>query len=591
MIRADRSKRRIFFILLLITLSMFGLMYRLYIIQIKDTRDFSKYHIDLIEKSVQQREQEFILSTGRGNIYDRNLESLTKQEEINTIIIFPFSKDNIDTDNIKTLADIIDMDYKELLNQITATNTPKYIVRDGRPINITDEQFSTIEDLDLVGIVVTPYSDQDYDNVLAKHVVGYMAQAPDEIMSTYAQYVEQGILNNNSLIGRSGLQMNFQEILMGVGKSSIAYFVDNKGHPLNGLSTSYQLSDDNFFPLSLVTTMDKGIQSLAEMELKKYEIDEGSIVVLDVENGDVLAMASAPDFNLSKVDPNSPDWNNKAIQIAEPGSVYKIIIAIAALEEGVVTLDEKFNCTGEYDYHFSCHTTHGELTFEEGIAESCNIVFAEVAKRLGADTIEAYANKLGVVGLVGWEGDFFKNESFKQIANEETNRIFHSNTVKEDTGSLIRTAIGQQDVRISPLAAANLIVTILNDGEVHEPRLVEKVIYKNGMDYYKFPLHKESIEDISEETYATVRYLMSLVVEDGTGQLLNNATWTLAGKSGTAETNNDLNNQWFVGYGPSEEPEYAVAVLVRNVSSSTSIAQKVFLDLMNDLAEYENQKD
>ncbi|MGD9677232.1 MAG: peptidoglycan D,D-transpeptidase FtsI family protein [Vulcanibacillus sp.] len=590
MIKEDKSKRRIFILLVLLIFCITVIMYKLFLIQIKDTRNYSKYHIDLLEKSIQQREQEFIVSSGRGNIYDRNLESLIKQEEIKTLIVFPFIKNTINLDSIKILANVIDIDYDNLLNQIKSTETPKYIIKNDKPVNISEEQHLKIEQLNPVGIIVSPYTVQDYENVLTKHVVGYMSQAPDEIIDRYKKYLEQGILNKNSLIGRSGLQMTFEEILMGIGESSIAYFVDNKGNPLNGLSTNYQINNDSYYPLSLVTTIDREIQLISEKTLKKYEINEGSIVVLDVANGDIIAMASVPDFNLLNVDPNSPNWNNKAVQVTEPGSIFKIVVAIAALEEGLVTLEEEFYCSGEYDYKFSCHDTHGRITFAEGFAQSCNTVFAEVAKRLGSEVIEDYARKLGVIDTVGWSGDFFKNDSFKQIANEEFNRVFHLNTVRDDTGSLIRTAIGQQDVRLSPLAAANLIVTILNEGKTYEPRLVGKIVYKNGIDYYKFPLHYKKIDDISEETYAKIKYLMGQVVETGTGYLLKDATWPLAGKSGTAETNNNLNNQWFIGYGPVKNPEYAIAVLVKNVFQSTSLAQKVFLDLTNELAKLERNK-
>lgn len=136
---------------------------------------------------------------------------------------------------------------------------------------------------------------------------------------------------------------------------------------------------------------------------------------------------------------------------------------------------------------------------------------------------------------------------------------------------------------MSPLAAANLIVTVLNDGKVFHPRLVEKVVYNDGTDYYKFLVQSEDNSLGSNETYKIIKEMMKQVVDNGTGKYLNDAKWNLAGKSGTAQTNNELNNQWFIGYGPTNEPKYAVAVLVKNVSTTELLAQEAFKGIMDDL--------
>lgn len=566
--------------LLVMTVLLVGIVYRLFTIQIKDCRDFSSYHIDLISNSVNQKTQILTISSGRGKILDRNFEELIEQETILTVGIFPFVKQSIDLGSVKELADILRINEVELLAQINETYSPGYIQKNKMPIEITEDQRSEIEELDVFGIITLEYVKEGYKNILAKHTVGFLAQAPDDIHTLYSEYLDQGTLLEDSKIGRSGLQMTFQEILQGVNKE-IVYYVDRKGYPLKGL-VEKNVSEEDRYPLSIVMTIDKKIQSISEEQLSRYGIDEGSIVILDVEDGDILAMASTPDFDLNNINPMSNDWNNKAVQITEPGSIYKTIVAIAALEEGI-SLDDKFYCGGKYDYQLSCHDIHGDITFAEGYTKSCNIVFAEIAKKIGIDTIEHYAEELGVIGTVGWSGEFLYNETFNQIANEEDNRIICNDTNNEDIGSVIRTAIGQQDVRLSPLAAANLIVTILNNGRVFNPRLVEKVVYNDGTDYYKFLVQSEDNSLGSNETYKIIKEMMKQVVDNGTGKYLNDAKWNLAGKSGTAQTNNELNNQWFIGYGPTNEPKYAVAVLVKNVSTTELLAQEVFKGIMDDL--------
>lgn len=592
MLQSSRNKKRIFHLLLLFVLGWFILFYRLFVIQISDTRDFSSHHINLLDQSVNQRKQSFLLSTGRGNIYDQNLQSLLGQREIKTIVLFPFIKDRLGTNEITLIADILNMKQEELSGQLEELQIPSLLRKENQPIEINAEQEKKIEELQIDGLIPTSFTIQNEDEVLAKHVIGYLGQAPQEINEKYGEYLKRGVLQNNSYIGRSGLQISFQELLMGVGEKKIAYFVDNIGRPMNGLSYHYLDQEDSYYPLSLVTTIDKEIQNMAEKALNQYHIEDGSIVVLDVKNADILAMASSPDYNLNQVNPFSTDWNNKAVQVIEPGSIFKTVLAIAGLEEGITQLDERFYCSQELDsYHFPCDIPTEGISFMEGYAKSRNAVFAEISRRLGADTIENYANQLGFNGTVGWEGEFFKENHFKQISEEQTNRVFHPSTNRKDPGSLMRTAIGQQDVRISPLAAANLVVTILNNGRVYQPRLVNKVIYKNGMDYYQFPVHYSNDQIGSPETYQTIRKMMEEVVKEGTGQILTQAKWELAGKSGTAETANGLTHQWFIGYGPSDHPRYAVAVAVKNVKTNEPLAKKVFMEMMDALAEQDTSLD
>jgi len=585
--RTVKNKRRMFHLIILFVLVWMILIYRLLDIQLLHTKDFSSHHINLLAKSIEQRKEEFILSNGRGDIYDRHLESLLEQREIRTVILFPFIKQAFDINKIHILAKILNMDSSKLIEQIKGLIRPTYLKEGEKPVEITVNQQREIERLAMPGIVPSIYTIENPQQISAKHVIGYLGQAPEVIVDQFQEYLDRGILNRDSMIGRSGLQRTFQEILMGIGESKLAYFVDNIGRPLNGLSYQYQNMKDDYYPLSLVTTIDKKIQRIAEKQLKNAGVEEGSIVILDAANADILAMASVPDFDINHVDPYSPNWNNKAVQVIEPGSIFKTVIAIAGLEEKVVTPHEVFFCNDEWStYHFPCDIPEEGITLEEGYAKSRNGVFAKIGKRLGPEQMLYYAEQLRMVGTVGWEGPFFKKENFKQIGDEEQNRIFHPNTNLQDTGAVLRTAIGQQDVRISPLAAANLVVTILHDGTVFEPRLVSKVIYKNGTDYYQFPVQHANKRVGKRETYQTIRSMMKMVVDEGTGQILKQAKWKLAGKSGTAETSNNKNNQWFIGYGPVENPRYAVAVAINRVSTNRPLAKQVFMGIMDQLAKW-----
>jgi len=596
----ERKKRMFRVVILLIFL--YGIVIgRLGWIQLIASRDFSTHHIDLVENSVRQRQQSFVLSSGRGNIYDRYSNSLLGEKQVLTVIVFPFSKGSISQENIISLAQILQLDKQSLETQLGNLKKPFYIQENGQPIAITNHQQKEIEDLQIKGVVISNYQFQDQTQMVAKHLIGFLGKDPKAIEEKYQASVKEGLLTKNSLIGRSGLQKSFQEILQGTKESKIAYFVDNQGKPMNGLASKYQIEEDRFYPLSLVTTIDKDLQQFTEKvmksELQKKGIQEGSIVVLDAKNADVLAMTSSPDYDLNQINPNSTNWNNKAVQVIEPGSIFKTLISVAALEEGIVQPNEKFYCTGDYGSEkFTCTKSHGEITFDEGYAQSCNIVFGEVAKRIGQKKIEEYAEKLGLVGTVGWTGEFFKQGNFQQIDNEQANRVFYNIADKKDLGTILRTGIGQQDVRISPLAAANLIVTILNEGVVYQPRIVKEVDYKNGTVYYQFPIQKRDSQIGNSETYDKVKKMMEKVVDEGTGRYLNNATWELAGKSGTAETaTKNVYNSWFIGYGPKGNPRYTVAVAIKNIETRNlskwesdqklMVAKEIFKDVMDRLAE------
>jgi len=343
----------------------------------------------------------------------------------------------------------------------------------------------------------------------------------------------------------------------------------------------------------VTTTLDLRVQRGVESLLDRFGIRQGAVVVLDAENADVIAMASRPDYDPYDVDPEDGRWNNRALKAIAPGSVFKTVVAAAALEEGVARPDETFHCDGTLgQYGFTCwlKSGHGHLTFEEAFAESCNIVFAQVVRRLTGAQVQSYAQKLGLIGKIGWaEGEGAAR--WEQFDAEEVGRTFVGDRPSEDDGVLVQTAIGQRDVRITPLQAANMVVTLLNGGEVASPRVVKDVRYRNGAIVRSFPERTlvERGEGISGRTGKRITRWMEEVVEFGTGVSLQSAKWKLAGKSGTAETTyagKPAVNQWFVGFGPAERPRYAVAVVAENVpENDMNRAVAVFRGVMDMLAE------
>ncbi|GAB7386478.1 penicillin-binding protein 2 [Bacillaceae bacterium] len=591
-----RLKRRMFVLLLLATFAFVLLLGRLTWIQLIARHQFSSHHVNLVKEAVEQRKENLILDLGRGELFDRHGVLLTGGQK-QALVVFPVNQDVWESGwQLGRLAEILGLERERLAEQLAGTDKPMFLrhPESGKTLTLTAEQAEAINALKLPGVLALPVKERYEKDGIAKHVIGTVGRNPALIRREFAEELEEGTLTLNSVIGVAGLERSFQPFLQGIGATSVSYFVDGRGRPLNGLDIRIHQPHNEFYPLALITTLDAEIQRMVEKAMDENGLEEGAVVVLDRE-ANVLAMASRPDFDPRHVDFQEDNWRNRAIQQTIPGSVFKTVIAAAALDTGTVNPDDEFVCEGEYGkYGFSCWKEggHGRLTFAEAYAQSCNITFAKVARLLGPEKIKTYAQRLGVVDAVGWREDrLFKIEHFRQFDGEDAGRVFAPGTPEHDEGVLMQTAIGQRDVRMTPLQAANMVLTILNDGRRRNVRIVQRIEYKNGSTFFEFPVQSpryEETEKIDRYTAYRLRKMMSQVVEEGTGEKLREARWPLAGKSGTAQIpgESDTNHQWFVGYGPAAAPQYAVAVLALNrKQNGPNVAIAVFGDVMDGLAE------
>jgi cell division protein FtsI/penicillin-binding protein 2 len=598
----DRKvKKRMFSVLLVVFLLWCTLAARLFVIQVWDSRHFSDESLDLVKRSVAQRKRELVLDTGRGLIVDRHGKAFTG-ETIFSLVVFPvISRPEEIPEEFRKVAEIVGTPVEVLWNQVREAKVPQIIQHglSASPLKLTKEEAEKINNLNLMGLRAVPYNRRYGNELLANHVIGYIGKNPHYIAERYTEEVKQGLLTLDSQIGVAGIEKKFQPFLQGLGPTVVSYFVNAKGDPLRGLQIRYEHPENPFYPLSVVTTLDYDVQRSMEKAMDDANIEEGAAVVLDAKTGDILAMVSRPDFNPNQVNPNGSDWSNRAIKQTIPGSIYKTVVAAAALETGKFQSDDTFYCDGELGkYGFSCWKEggHGEVTFREAFAQSCNIAFAKMAMELSGDEIEQYSKKLGFLQHVGWHSDdFFHWDHFHQIDGEQEGRLFSEPEHTSDEGVKVQSSIGQRDVRVTPLQAANMVVTLLNRGEIKSPRLVQRIDYLNGTPFYHFPLKELTAADQLEPyTGYEIAKWMRDVVQEGTGKALQQAIWPLAGKSGTAQVfvgNRKLNNQWFVGYGPSDYPRYAIAVVAQNVEVyEEKKAVQAFGSIMDQLAVMESQQ-
>ncbi|MCM3630167.1 penicillin-binding transpeptidase domain-containing protein [Paenibacillus glycanilyticus] len=556
--------------------------------------------------SVMQRERNLVLDAGRGDFVDRNNKPITG-ETYYTLALFPVNMELEDPEqqkswhqNVRRLAVMLKVPEEELVSWWKELREPSFWhkEKDKLPYRLNDQQLTELRQLHLNGVRALPYRNRYLTAFAAKQAIGYISQHPEHLEMAYSKELASGKRKKNELIGGSGLEKSLDDLLHGAGATSVSYFTDGNKKPLFGLDYRITEPGNPYYPLQVQTTLDLELQNRIEAYIDAKPLKEGAVVVLDARNGDIVAMVSRPQMKPLQLD-HEKEWANHAIQAAVPGSIFKLVTEAAALEAGVTNEKERFTCNGEYGkYGLSCWKEggHGTLTLREGLAQSCNIVFATIAERLSAEQLQRTAAALGIGRPAGWHserafGPF--HHPLRLLEEEEAGRLLPASAeVKTDGGIMAQSAIGQRDVLMSPLQAANLVVTLLNHGRVMEPRLVREIRYANGQRMVSLRAKSAPAQDgrIRPATAHKLLHGMEAVVDHGTGRSIRQGIWAVAGKSGTAEITKagaPRVNQWFTGYGPAQKPRYAVAVLAENrAPGSSNQATELFRGVMDIIALY-----
>ncbi|AZN43669.1 penicillin-binding protein 2 [Paenibacillus albus] len=559
----------------------------------------SRASTQLKAESVAQRERELVLDTGRGDFYDANGLAITG-ETYKALAVFPLqqrARTNIPKELAK-LAGVLGVREVALGDWMRGLKEPAFwrSAEERLPHKLTEHQLRQIDKLHVNGVRVLPYRNRYPEAFDPKHVIGYTSQHPELLRSDYSERLEDKTMKLTDQTGGSGLERSLDELLQGVGATSVSYFTNGADEPLHGLDLRVTGPDNPYYPLRITTTLSLPIQNKLEQYIDKNGLKEGAVVVLDAVTGDIVSMISRPKLVVSRIGVSGTDTANHAIRAAVPGSIFKLVTEAAALEAGMTSEGESFYCGGSYGrYGLHCWKRggHGTLTLQEALADSCNVAFATIAERLSARQLTIAADQLGLARQVGWASErAFQplGKPLKQLQDEEAGTVFSRIPAVRDGGQLAQTGIGQRDVRMSPLQAANLMVTLLHQGVVQEPRLVSEIRYGNGQLLAKLPrqLAPAPYGQISLHTAQTLLRGMEAVVAYGTGSSINEGRWRVAGKSGTAQVTRggqERINHWFVGYGPVQSPRYAVAVLAENRTPGLSNkATVLFRGVMDILA-------
>lgn len=454
-------------------------------------------------------------------------------------------------------------------------------------------------------VITEPVVTYPYGN-LASHILGYVgAISPEEYEQKKQSY------GMNDLIGKTGIQYTLEEYLKGKdGIKQIDMAVD-------GTITEETVSKEAIAGHNVSLTIDANLQKKTEEALKqniekiakggygkKYDAKAGSAIVMNVKTGEILALASYPDYEpelfIQGISQNKLQEYNKGNNLFNraisgtyaPGSIFKMVVATAALENGTITKATKVNDTGIYPrgYHPACwiytqnHYGHGYLNVTDAIKKSCNYFFYEVGYKMGIDPVIQYARAFGLGSKTGIELSGEANGIVD--LKEECKKLYGQEWQFGDTLSAV---IGQSYNSYTPIQMAKYISMLANGGKEVDVTLIKSITDVNGKQVSKQEIeqtvnkklgieNQEKLEDlnIKQENLKTVLQGMKGVTSEQGGTayyIFSDFGMDIGGKTGSAETNIAKQvNGWFAGFAPYNDPEIAVVVLIENAGSGSNTA-------------------
>ncbi len=554
-------------------------------------------------------------------ISNENLVAWKKSNNLNENItaeeaFYKFKdKYKIQSTNIQEIRKIMAIRY--LVSQKGYSSTRAVTIAEDIPREAVAEFSESSEKFAGINIVVKPVRQYTSGN-LASHILGYAGKISSE------EYEKRkSTYSNSDIIGKTGIEYVFEEYLKGKnGTKQIDMAVD-------GTTTAEYISKEAVAGSDIVLTIDANLQKIAENALasniqkiatggfcKAYDAKAGACVVMNVNSGEVLAMASYPDYNPEDFvgGISTEAWNNytnnpskplvdKAVQNSySPGSTFKMITAIAGLESGVINLNTKINDTGVYKkygismncwYYTDYHRGHGWVNVSDAIEKSCNYFFYETSDRMGIDKLAQIARYFGLGGKTGIE---LQGETTGVLASKETKSKMHPNDPNWNPGNTLNASIGQGDNEFSPLQMARYISMLANGGRKIDVSIVKTIRNADGSEVSKdeinqFVNKKLGLEgdnsgdmEINRDYLNAVLQGMKSVTSDSGGTAyvrFKNFNISVGGKTGSAEAPGNLVHAWFVGFAPFENPEIAIVVMVENGGHGNYTAE-VVTDIMGE---------
>ena len=564
--KIDERIKVIFLILLLLFVFI---ILRVFYVQMIDYKKLNEYASDLWSRDLP-------LEADRGLILDRNGVVLADNLTTTSLVLIPNQIKN-KKKTTTLLADILGVSYDEMKEHVFKETSIERVHPEGRRLSYDIAEKIAALKLDGVYLVKEAKRYYPYGNMLS-HSLGYV-----------------GIDNQ----GLSGLELQYDKYL--TGKSgAIKYFSDAKGNKLN-LSDIYVEPQDG---MNISLTIDINIQKSLERELDNvvdmFSPDMALAIVMDPNNGEILGMASHPDYNPNQYQDYTQEVLSRNLPIwasYEPGSTFKIITTSAAVEEGVVDLNkDHFYDAGSVNVDGStlrCWKAggHGEQTFLQVLQNSCNPGFVKMGQLLGKETLFDYIDKFG-----------FGEKTGVDLNGEGKGIIFNLDQV--GNVELATTAFGQ-GVSVTPIQQVTAVSAVVNGGTLYEPYIVKSISEKETGSIIEQTKKKKIRQVISEKTSRIMRHALESVVAKGGGKSAYIEGYRIGGKTGTAQKVQDgrylVGNyiMSFMAVVPSNDPEAVLYLAIDNPKNTallssyttTPIARRILLDIIDALGIEKQEKE
>lgn len=525
----------------------------------------------------------------RGRILDRGGVVLADDQPVFVALFSPLGLNPKDYEqSLKRLSDILLVTPEELERRLMTAVHAKSMMRISDRLQRA-QAFRILQDqIHLPGVSLTIEEQRVYPKLmLASHVLGYVGEITDEELD---QFADQGY-HSGDWIGKSGLERLYDPSLHGQDGGFLIE-VDARGRQVRVIRhVPPQAGKD------LVLTLDAGIEEIAEKRLKETG-HPGAAVMINPQNGAVLALASSPGFDPNLFlplgdsterqkllqDPDLPLYNRAIQALYPPGSTFKMITSLAAIEGHELDPSKTVYCTGSYTLGkerriFHCWKPHGHGTvaFTQAVAQSCDVYFYELGSAIGPETIEHMARLFGLGQVTGIDLPHEKKYPLPMALKATRQRAADRHWQGGDT---LNYSIGQGLLQVTPLQMANAISIVANEGSLWQPYLVSETRrFGEAAETVGGP-HMMSHLAFAEESWSLIRNALLQVVRNGTGGAAQIPGVDVSGKTGTAQVPKGKEHGWFVAYAPQDHPIAACAVVVEHGGHGGSVAAPIAHDLL-----------
>lgn len=523
----------------------------------------------------------------RGRIYDREGVPLATNQPSFSLIFLPGKgRARQDLEPLaRELGRQLSRDPQDLLETLEEAERDKSVARLAE--NLPTATFFQLSELKTLypGVDLITEARRYYPfGRFASHLLGFMGKMnPREWRVRKAQGYRA-----DSRVGKMGLESAFEDELRG-RDGGIQMEVDAQGRLKRKLGEILWQPGSNIH-----LTIDAAVQKAADEGLRTSITGRGAAIAIDPRTGEILAMSSQPDFDPNaflSTDPEEvkrtshdlPEFNNAIAGAYPPGSTFKPIVSLAALNEGRITPNDTFYCPGYFKlgssiFHCDKHEAHGAVSFLKGLSESCNVYFYNVGLKTGGDRIERYARAFGL----GQKTNIaLRGEKAGHLFGPETRRA--SGRPYWYDGDTLNLAIGQGELTVTPLQMAVVAAALANRGTVWRPHYTQKIVYVDGRpDFVQKPERLGQVV-AKDSAWDLVQKAMEVVVSSGTGYSAKIPGLVVAGKTGTAQNPHGKDDAWFISYAarPGETASIAIAVLVENAGygavAAVPVAKKMIL--------------